>query len=497
MKRFILFARLYSWLVIALPAAASAQNKVSYPNYVVIGAFAHQRNAVKFTEEANQKNLTARFEMNPNRNLYYVYVTSTYDSAQAFSEALKLRKETKYFDTWVYHGAFGEMRLSDSPGQVQDINPVTGEQMESVAKEQRPSPQERQPQRSNAQSDRTESTLNPPSSPFPAEATVLASGGNDPEQNANSEARIGQPVITSVAAPQLSDKTVSAPEGSVTGEQTEAPATSDNRLSKETKTTGPQSIKDAAPVRIYSKQETTTPLTSEEVVGRDFLFQLYRADNLVIIDGEVEAVDVEKSRRMATYQANTPVKVLMPSGNSKHMFFVSNVFGYRKMQREFDPLSLPEDLYLDKEGNLVVPFELVRLQKGDIAIMYNVFFFKDAAVMRPESRYEVNNLLDLLKENPDYKIRIHGHTNGNASGKIIRMDKPGNFYSLSGTNQGFGSAKKLSEERAIVIKQYLVSSGISEDRMQIKAWGGKKPIHDKHSVRANENVRVEIEILSE
>jgi outer membrane protein OmpA-like peptidoglycan-associated protein len=77
------------------------------------------------------------------------------------------------------------------------------------------------------------------------------------------------------------------------------------------------------------------------------------------------------------------------------------------------------------------------------------------------------------------------------------MDKPGNFYSLSNTSQGFGSAKKLSEERAIVIKEYLVSSGISENRMQIKAWGGKKPIHDKHAVRANENVRVEIEILSE
>jgi outer membrane protein OmpA-like peptidoglycan-associated protein len=152
---------------------------------------------------------------------------------------------------------------------------------------------------------------------------------------------------------------------------------------------------------------------------------------------------------------------------------------------------------VDENGNLVVPFELVRLQKGDIAIMYNVFFFKDAAVMRPESRYEVNNLLDLLNENPSYNIKIHGHTNGNASGKIIRMDKPENFYSLSNTNQSFGSAKKLSEERALVIKQFLVSSGVSEERMQIKAWGGKKPIHDKHSVRAVENVRVEIEILSD
>ena len=77
------------------------------------------------------------------------------------------------------------------------------------------------------------------------------------------------------------------------------------------------------------------------------------------------------------------------------------------------------------------------------------------------------------------------------------MDKPGNFYSLSNTRQGGGSAKKLSEERALVIREYLISSGISADRMKVEAWGGKKPIHDKNSARAHENVRVEIEILSE
>ena len=245
------------------------------------------------------------------------------------------------------------------------------------------------------------------------------------------------------------------------------------------------------------QRATTAQLTKEEVTGKDFYFHLFRADNLEMVDGEVDAIDFEKSRRMATYQGNTGVKVTMPSGKTKQISFVCQVFGYRKQQREFDPAMPPEDLYLDNKGNLVVPFELVRMQKGDIAIMYNVFFFKDAAVMRPESRYEVNNLLDLLAENPTYKIMIHGHTNGNASGKIIRMDTPGNFYSLAGTRQGFGSAKELSEERAVVIRDFLINSGISAHRMQVKAWGGKKPIHDKHSVRANENVRVEIEILSE
>jgi outer membrane protein OmpA-like peptidoglycan-associated protein len=103
----------------------------------------------------------------------------------------------------------------------------------------------------------------------------------------------------------------------------------------------------------------------------------------------------------------------------------------------------------------------------------------------------------MLKENPKYKIKIHGHTNGGAPGKIISMGDSKNYFSLTNTKEGFGSAKKLSEERSTVIRDYLVSEGIESKRTIVKAWGGKRPIHDKHSNRANENVRVEIEILED
>src|SRR5690606_2318238 len=118
-------------------------------------------------------------------------------------------------------------------------------------------------------------------------------------------------------------------------------------------------------------------------------------------------------------------------------------------------------------------------------------------IMRPESKYEVNSLLDMLKENTNYKIRLHGHTNGNRAGKIISMGESKNFFSLTDTKEGVGTAKKLSEERANVIMQYLINEGIDASRMEIKAWGGKRPIQDKNSNRANENVRVEVEILED
>jgi outer membrane protein OmpA-like peptidoglycan-associated protein len=71
------------------------------------------------------------------------------------------------------------------------------------------------------------------------------------------------------------------------------------------------------------------------------------------------------------------------------------------------------------------------------------------------------------------------------------------FFSLTDTREGFGSAKKLSEERAKVIRDYLQGEGIDEKRMEVKAWGGKRPVKDKLGAQARSNVRVEIEILGD
>lgn len=636
MKRFIFFARVYFVLLSCSPLALAAQEVDSFPNYVVIGAFAHHKNAVNFTGEANQNKFPARFEMNPNRNLYYVYVLSTPDRTYAIAEAVKLRAETKYWDTWVYSGPLGSLTLANgSIPQGEDINPVTGLAFPSLVSKNESGtevsplashedgnapPDEdatlhqgiapgadtsaatqaagrnngRRNRRANRSGERVQQSarqdtgkaeVSPEVTPGergknqtdPEEATALNTAqpghGGGPSATAPGEQADRSPAnpVSGVnggteIAVRNDPATLSSPERN--GDQrTRETATPTDRLSASADRSGGKqgsqgdednngrqeaavqdsglpaqgSGTDARRVLRDSvagsdnatyadgpkvgdeadgetqnvtnnvkdplnkstsvvqgpppKRMTSEPLKPEEVVGKNFYFHIFRADNANMIQGEVDAIDFARSRKMATYPGNTPVAVKMPSGKTQHVSFLCQVFGYRKQQKEFDPNSLDQDLYLDDKGNVVVPFELIRLQKGDIAIMYNVFFFKDAAVMRPESRYEVNNLLALLEENPTYKIMIHGHTNGNAGGKIIRMDTPGNFYSLSGTKQGFGSAKKLSEERASVIREFLISSGINQERMQIKAWGGKKPIHDKHSVRAHENVRVEIEIL--
>ena len=381
------------------------------PNYVVIGAFRVYKNAIRFTAHAHKDlKLNAKFELNPYRKLYYVYVLSTDDQSLAINEAKRLREESEFRDTWVYFGNLGDRPIDpeDNSAGGQDINPLTAGTINEVSK---------------------------------------------------------------------TDNTTAAVLNSDTGADSQLPTQSTRSIP-----TG------AAGDKMKSLDEAS---------GKNFHFKVFRASDNSTVEGDVDAIDTEKTRKIGTYKANIPVR--LPNSNLSKVSFVCEVFGYRKVQRDMDYANPEADgLLKDESGAVVVPFELARLQKGDIAIMYNVYFFKDAAIMRPESRYEVSSLLDMLKENPKYKIKLHGHTNGGAAGKIISMGKGSdNFFSLNNTKDGFGSAKQLSEERADVIRSYMIQNAIEPSRIEIKAWGGKRPLHDKHSTRAQENVRVEVEILED
>jgi len=398
----VIFLTLFTGSSALAANRSNTENKLPQPtNYVVIGAFAKHKNAINFTASAKKsQNLDARYEMNFNRNLYYVYVMTTGDKVQAIEEALRLRKETPYFDTWVFSGLLGE-KGENVIGE--DINPVTSRSYEEE---------------------------------------------QAPQQVAPTEVK---PVETPVEEKKEESPTVTVPE-------TEE---------------------------------------DDEIEGKRFFFKIYRGDNAAQVEGDVNVIDITKARKMGTYAGNKPVKISSPPSKEGNISLVCEVFGYRKVQHDLN-YNNPEGegVVVNETDGVSVPFELVRLQKGDHAIMYNVFFFKDAAIMRPESRYEVNSLLEMLKENTKYKIKIHGHTNGNSHGKIISLEEGAtNYFSLNNTKDGAGSAKKLSGLRAEVIRDYLISNGIDAARMEIKAWGGKRALYDKHSPQAQSNVRVEIEIL--
>lgn len=116
------------------------------------------------------------------------------------------------------------------------------------------------------------------------------------------------------------------------------------------------------------------------------------------------------------------------------------------------------------------------LEVGMTLALNNVVFRKGSAALLPESSKELEKVVNLMKLHPKLKIKVQGHTDsiGNKQQNIV-----------------------LSEKRAKVVREYIVSKGIKAERIQFKGYGGANPIASNSTESGRqENRRVEILIMS-
>jgi outer membrane protein OmpA-like peptidoglycan-associated protein len=290
---------------------------------------------------------------------------------------------------------------------------------------------------------------------------------------------------TVVKSEQQEQKTVSAPEPKV-----EQPPVVEEKKPEPVITEVVENPK-AAPVYLPQTLKNTPVFLS-----------LYNSTNNEVIDGEVEVVNTEKAKLITRLKGNTYITLPNPGTKSGNLTLVSNTFGFRKEELQINYKETEKDTlkpYVTLVGNFyMINFGLVKIQKGDISTLYNVYFFNDAAIMLPDSKYQLSKLLEMMKEDPNMKITLHGHTNGNGRGKIIYMGPSQEFFAVTkDVVSGSGSAKELSEARAETIKMWLVDQGISDSRIIVKGWGGSRMIHDKSSAHARKNIRVDVEVTED
>ena len=147
------------------------------------------------------------------------------------------------------------------------------------------------------------------------------------------------------------------------------------------------------------------------------------------------------------------------------------------------------------EGEVIIPVDLVKSKRGDYIEFNKVRFFGNSAIFQPESRIELDGLVDLMKDNPKYKIKVHGHCNGKQSRNVVTKGSSNEFFETSTLNERRTvSAKELTQLRADLVKEYLVANGIEGKRIKTKAEGGKVMIYPQGSTLAGYNDRIEVEI---
>lgn len=119
-------------------------------------------------------------------------------------------------------------------------------------------------------------------------------------------------------------------------------------------------------------------------------------------------------------------------------------------------------------------FKLSPIEEASKLLLFNIHFTPDKDQIRLNSEPELERLTSLLKEQKDFDVRIIGHTNNNPFADARYL-------------------QKLSFNRAIAVKQYLVKNGVSEKRISCIGVGGKSPIVvTKNAEEGWKNLRVEV-----
>lgn len=232
-------------------------------------------------------------------------------------------------------------------------------------------------------------------------------------------------------------------------------------------------------------------------VGKPFIFRLLNEETGDVVNGLVRLQESDKARQFRGYKGNEKVYVPAPANRSGKWVVVCQVLGFRqfRMPVVYEKAGDLKGTTVGTDQEVIIPLELKRVKKGDYIEMENVKFYNNTALFTPGSERELDELVAMMEENPDYHVRLHGHTNGDQSRDIVSLGNSTDLFNPDHSNaKSHSSAKELSFLRAELVKTYLVMKGIDASRIATKGEGGKQMIFDARGTLAGLNDRVEVEI---
>lgn len=101
-------------------------------------------------------------------------------------------------------------------------------------------------------------------------------------------------------------------------------------------------------------------------------------------------------------------------------------------------------------------------------VTHGINFDIDKATIKPESMGTLNMIVQVMKDNPDIKFEVDGHTDNTGT----------SAHNLT-----------LSQQRADAVRTQLISMGIDASRLTAKGFGDTKPTSDNNTLEGKANNR--------
>jgi len=199
---------------------------------------------------------------------------------------------------------------------------------------------------------------------------------------------------------------------------------------------------------IYSfelyKDARPTPVSyiKGQVVDEDTGQPLCAKVELIDLDNSKSAINGESCWEKGEFLMCLPLGKEYAFNVSKEGYlFYSQNFQLKEKMEIIDPY--------------ILEIKLKKIEIGGSVILRNVFFNTASYELLPESKVELQRLIEFLTTNKTLYIEISGHTDNIGSEELNR---------------------NLSEARADAVYKYLVNNRIEESRMVFKGYGYSQPI---------------------
>lgn len=130
---------------------------------------------------------------------------------------------------------------------------------------------------------------------------------------------------------------------------------------------------------------------------------------------------------------------------------------------------------IESPPQLQADIALLPIEEGQVILLNQVFFEPNAAKLKAVSYAELDNVVEMLRQNPGMTIEIGAHTHGGISHAL---------------------AMQLSSQRARAIADYLISKGIPKENVPYRGYGKMIPIAANDTPEGRKtNQRVELNII--
>ena len=189
------------------------------------------------------------------------------------------------------------------------------------------------------------------------------------------------------------------------------------------------------------------------------------------LPSSVELSDINSRSLISKVQTDETGNFLVTLPIGKDYLFNVNRKGYLFFSENYDLSSSK----IDSVFNAAIPLQPI--EAGAAIVLKNIFFDTKKIELKPASMLELNNVIQLMNDNPNLKILITGHTDnvGKQQDNLL-----------------------LSNGRAAAVINYLLASKqIARTRLESKGLGAAKPIADNTTDTGRaKNRRTELSVLS-